>query len=80
MPLKPIESNMFTAWGYDTDQGVVTIHLVSGAIYEYHGIPPSVAEELEKAKEATTYKDGLEYYLSHYVCDRYRGVLAGNWK
>ena len=60
----PVESTSVKSVGYDPDTGTMEVEFVSGAVYEYLGVPPKVHRELVGA-------ESIGGYFTQYVRDRY---------
>lgn len=50
MDMRPVVSSNLASVGYDADAEVLRIQFLSGRIYEYLDVPPSVYEGLMNAR------------------------------
>lgn len=66
MDRTPVESSNIKSVGYDQDTETLEIEFVSGAIYEYPGVPPSVHDGLMSAGSHGR-------YFASEIKDRYDG-------
>lgn len=46
MNRKPVESSNIAAVGYDADEQVLEVEFRSGGVYQYHGVPENVFQQL----------------------------------
>jgi hypothetical protein len=70
MPRQPVKSSDIASIGYDARTSTLEVEFLTGAIYQYYGVPQSVYEGLMQAKSHGS-------YLAHYVKDagyRYKEV------
>jgi hypothetical protein len=62
MPRQPVRSSNIASIGYDASTATLEVEFVTGAVYQYYGVPKSVYEGLMNAKSHGG-------YLAHYVKD-----------
>lgn len=55
-PLKPLNSTMLEAAGYDLASRTLAVRFRNGTVvHRYHDVPPEIAEGLESAESAGRY-------------------------
>jgi hypothetical protein len=64
MRREPVRSSVIAAIGYDADTAVLEVEFVSGDLYRYFAVPPSVHRELMGA-------DSPGAYFNRHISDRY---------
>jgi len=65
-------SSVVQSFSYDRDHSRLTIIFVSGRIYDYYLVPPSVAHGFTKAKSKGTYFN--KFIRDRYTCREIRAA------
>lgn len=59
-------SSVVQAFAYDSEHSRLTVTFVSGRVYEYYPVPPSVAAAFRAARSKGTYFN--RHIRDHYAC------------
>ncbi len=51
----PVDSTSLVSIGFAREARILELEFRSGAIYRYHGVPPTVFDELKKAESKGRY-------------------------
>jgi hypothetical protein len=72
--LKPAESSMIKAVGYDPDARLLEVVFNNNRIYHYEGVPPEVYEGLMAAESKGRYmlSEVIDVYPDHRLSSRRR--------
>jgi KTSC domain len=66
----PVSSSNIAQIGYEPDSQILEIQFLSGGVYQYSSVPPSVFDEFMAASSKGR-------YFSAYVKDRYPTTRVG---
>jgi len=64
IPRHPVSSSAISSVGYDPRSSTLEVEFNSGAVYDYHGVPPRVYESLLQAPSKGR-------FVSRRICDRF---------
>jgi hypothetical protein len=55
MQREPVSSSSIASIGYDEETSTLEIEFHNGRIYQYHGVPPQMAEAMRAASSTGAY-------------------------
>ena len=69
MRLRPVESEMLVAAGYDHNSGILQVVFTTGDMYRYKNVPSAKYDELMSAESIGQYMH--KHIIGHYEYERF---------